>query len=468
MAFYKNAIELIEDLEKNEPRKIRVYNLGENLGMDFAFYGHFLALKRFFPKITIELYRSNIDETNTIGFENWKGKAKLPVDDIKMEIVKQRYPDGNDWVKKLVNNPNDIFSKEFLDATSCDYVWLIGMGTCESMKEYLKPKIGGIESDVVLDALEKHAEKISFNPLHNKEIDISKYSVEIKPWYRTLAEYLVDDLEEYPFTFIDTPFSLQCRDSFRDYIRISLRWPDHVRWYYSIDRQYEILFESFKKIKSVGKQVKVVYSLKDGEVGNNFNRGQTIDKLLKVKSLCDDMILTYSWPSNPYFGRPSEEQELMKLKSAGFNKIMKVDVWDDLLLSSACKVVLSDPGGFMEVLHLIRNDKDTLLMFPISAGHLCTYLTLNKDRKPVYCKVNPLLLKQAYNIQATLSPLDDPEGYRTLYWNIDFQNQYWKIGENLHGDDLIYFEAAQQNVFKQMYNQTKDDLIDEVVKQYIK
>jgi hypothetical protein len=212
-----------------------------------------------------------------------------------------------------------------------------------------------------------------------------------------------------------------------DYIRFSLRWPDHVRWYYSIDRQFEVILEIMRRVREAGKPVKVMFSLKDGEIGNNFNRGQTLQRLRQVQDAADEILFTYSWTSRPYHARKTEAEELISLASAGITNVKRVDIWEDLLISQACKTYLSDPGGFAEVICLLRHPGSTFL-FPVSYGHLCTYVTLDADRKPVRSKVAPVVLDQAYGCEATLSAPDDPRGLQNT-----------SLGPPLQGRDPPYW-----------------------------
>ena len=106
-----SAEQLALEFESNPKLKIKVFNLGENAGMDLAYFCHYHVLKELFPEIVIDLCRSNVDETNCIGQETYRGKVKLPVDNFNMAIVKQRYPDGSDWIQKLNKKDFQLFQK---------------------------------------------------------------------------------------------------------------------------------------------------------------------------------------------------------------------------------------------------------------------------------------------------------------------------------------------------------------------
>lgn len=461
-----SAQELLQDLRSGRNIDIKVFNLGENLGMDFAYFGHYMALQEIFPNVKIDLFRSNVDETNCIGLETYQNKANLPVRSMVMATVKQRYggQSGPDWTHFLNNHNYDIFSNNFRSILGYDYVWGIGYGSAPCWKDQYPEETRFLGSDTVSAAIEMHLRETNAFPNY-PVLDLAN-TKDLRPWDRTLMEYLVYQREDYPFTFNRT-FQILDGERYQDYMRVGLRWPDHVRWYWSIERQYEALFDIIGKIRQAGKPVKLIYTLKDGEVGNNFNRGQSLELLRRVQDLCDDCLFTYSWPLAPYIGRISEYQELVNLKQAGIRKIKKVDVWEDLLLSSMAKVYFSDPGGFAEVICMLRKSETTFLM-PTSFQHLCTYITLNQNREPINLKIHPVCVSQGYDCCPVLSAPDDPEGYRTLHWNIYFKEQVYKIGDNNHGDDWKYFQLAQDNVFKEMYDLTHHDLVNAIVEQYLK
>lgn len=468
MAIYVSPQDLLTDLRTNRPIKIKVFNLGENLGMDFAYYCHYMALRKLFPNVSITLARSNVDETNCIGLDKWQGKVVLPINDLQMAVVSQRYGDGRDWVNHLQDGHFHIVPLSFRNVDGYDYICGIGIGESPIwLKQYPDKKV--INTSIILAVVEQHLNESGYIG-DGTPLDLGEHT-QIKPWSRTLLEYFNINDQTYPFTFTPQYIAHINPQQYSDYIRLSLRWPDHVRWYYSIDRQFEVVYDILKKIKEAGKPVKVMYSLKDGEIGNNFNRGQTLDKLRRIVDLSDDFLFTYSWPLRPYHARAPEWVERGKLATIGItgDKVKQVDVWEDLLISSYCKTYLSDPGGFAEIISILRRNRaDSTFLFPVSFGHLCTYITLNRNREPIALKINKEVVDMSYDCQATLSAPDDPEGYRTIYWTLKYKDDIRQIGENNHGDDWKYFEEAQHTVFKDWYERSKDQLINEVVKQHIK
>lgn len=461
-----NHIELLELLQNTPSLKIKVFNLGENLGMDFAYFGHYMALKKYFPNITIDLYRSNVDETNCIGLENYQGKVILPVDKMEMAIVSQRYPDGTDWCTKLNREDYSIFTDEFRSIENYDLILGIGYGSAPCWQKQYPSNTKFINANTIKAAIELYLKQENKLPELNK-INLGINHSKIKPWERTALEYLVFDDSKYPFTFTEEYKSLVQASKYKNYLRVGLRWPDHVRWYYSIERQFEILINVLHRIRKQGKPVNLIFTLKDGEIGNNFNRGQTLQLLKRVQDMCDNCLFTYSWPFKPYHGRKTENQELDSLKHAGIKNVKKVDVWEDLLISSSCKVYLSDPGGFAEVISMLRKPHTTFL-FPVSFQHSCTYITLDHDNNPINLKVNQIVADQFYDCTPVLSAPDDPEGYRTTHWNLQYLEDKRVIGDNCHGDDWMYFQAAQQTVFKDWYLATRESLIYNVCNEYLK
>jgi len=459
----------LSDLKTGRHIRIKIFNLGENLGMDFAYYCHYTMLRKLFPNVELVLCRSNVDETNCIGLETYEEKVNLPVHRLQVAEVKQRYPDDSDWVKQLQRGNYDIIDYEFRDMGGYDYLCGIGIGESPVWLDQYRAHGDGLQvinTSVILQAIEKHIAETG--AVDKPLLKLPKYT-EIKPWARTLLEYMcVDDLT-YPFTFTEDYMKKINPWHYSDYLRISLRWPDHVRWYYTIERQYSVVFRILKKIRAASYPVKVIYSLKDGEVGNNFNRGQTLNHLRGIQNMCDECIFTYSWTSQPYRGRLSEERELINLRKAGIKDVRKLDLWEDLLTSSHCKTYLSDPGGFAEIISILRRKHaSSTFLFPVSFGHLCTYITLDANRQPIGLKVNPIVIDHAYDCKPTLSAPDDPEGYRTMFWDMRYKDDVRKIGENCHGDDWMYFEKAQKTVFKDWYKWTADSLVDTVVEEHLK
>lgn len=464
-----NHIDLLNDLKSGRPIRIKVFNLGENLGMDLAYFDHYHALKHYFPNVEIHLYRSNVDETNCIGLENWRGKVELPVDNLEMAVVRQRYPDGQDWAQKLNNHQWDIFTPDFRNIEGFDYIWGIGYGSAPCWQAQYPEETKFIQASTV-QALFTAVPEVVEKSRSMSEVYAGINSQDIKPWERTALEYALPDSlieTQYPFVFTPEFRYYLSADQFKNCIRVGLRWPDHVRWYYSIERQFEFVHEVITKLRNSGSPVNMVFTLKDGEVGNNFNRGQTLQHLRRLQDACDQSLFTYSWTANPYQHRLSEQQELARLRDAGIKNVQKVDVWEDLLISSACKVYLSDPGGFAEVICNLRDPESTIL-FPTSFNHSATYVSLNQDKVPVKLKINRVSANQFYRCDPVLSAVDDPEGYRTLHWNMQYLDDKRKIGDNNHGDDWQHFENAQANVFKDWYYATKDALGDAVVKEMLK
>jgi hypothetical protein len=444
------------------PIRIKVCNFGENLGMDFAYFCHYLSLKRAFPNVSIELFRSNVDETNCIGLETHHGKVSLPVSSLSVAVVSQRYPDGSDWVQRLVRGDDSLFPGTFSDGSGADYIWGIGMG---SSPQWLSrfPGHPWLNSPIVREAVERfNAETGKLQRVAPALLDLGPLEADIVPWDRTLLEHLCYQDAGYPFRFRDEYVRDQAPEQFADYLRVGLRWPDHVRWYYSLDRQYEVLFEILRRLKRSGREVKVLYTLKDGEVGNNFNRGQTLQRLREVQDACDDVLFTYSWPLRPYFGRKTEAEELKCLAHAGIRRVRRVDIWEDLLMSSHCKVYLSDPGGFAEVISMLRKDSTSTFLFPVSFNHASTYITLSRNLRPERLKVSPVTISQSYSCKPTLNPPEEAPR-RVIHWDVAFRDKHYRIGNDCHGDDWKYFEEAQATAFREMYSMTRDELINGVV-----
>ena len=454
---------LLNDL-KNGPQRIVVYNIGENLGQDLAYFSFYQAIKQYFPQTKILLYRSNVDETNCIGLEDWPAYAKLPVDDLRVAEVKQRYPDGKggeeDWVARL-HKDKPVFPDWFLNPGNADYLWMIGMASSPMWTEGF-PGAKIISSSTVAAAIEKYVTEENILP--STPVIDTGVNDKLVPWERMLLEYLVLDNPSYPVRFTPSPEYIWS-SQYKDYLRVSLRWPDHVRWYYSIDRQYEMLFEIIDRVRKAGKPVKLVYTLKDGEVGNNFNRGQTHQMLRAVQDACNDVLFVYSWPKAPYRGRPTEQEELDKLKKFGIKNVKKLGIWEDLMLAYHCKTYFSDPGGFAELITTIRKDHQNLFLMPVSYNHGCSYITLNHERKPVNLKINPLCVRQFYSCVPTLNPPEESPR-RVTHWTVSYGGKTWKIGDDCHGDDWLAFQNAQEDVFKEMYQATKKDLVAGVVRSY--
>jgi len=67
---YVSSQAFLDDLKSGRSIKIKVLNLGENLGMDFAYFCHYRMMRKFFPGVTIDLYRSNVDETKLHRIRN--------------------------------------------------------------------------------------------------------------------------------------------------------------------------------------------------------------------------------------------------------------------------------------------------------------------------------------------------------------------------------------------------------------
>ncbi len=110
---YVSSTDFLQDCRTGRPIRIRIFNLGENLGMDFAYFCHYHSLKKAFPNVTLDLCRSNVDETNCIGFDQHHGRGVLPIDSLQMAVVRQRYPDGTDWVQRLHAGDMSIFPPGF-------------------------------------------------------------------------------------------------------------------------------------------------------------------------------------------------------------------------------------------------------------------------------------------------------------------------------------------------------------------
>ena len=452
--------EFLLRLQENPNLKIAVCNFGENLGMDLAYFCHYFVLKEQFPDITLDLFRSNVDESNCIGQDTWPGKVRLPLNDYILLSVKQRYPNGMDWVQKLSNKDFSIFPSGLIDRLhQYDILWAIGMASSEAWLSNFST-MACIESPDVYNLLRKTN---PFTTITN--LDVPK---EYRPWPRTAMEYACYDKPGYPFAFTQEFSSkMLAIADWSKYMRVSLRWPEYMRWYYTIDRQYKVLFDIISGIKASGKPVNIIYNLKNGEIGNCFNRGQTLDRLQAINQICDSCIFTYSATQNPYFHRRTEEQELETLRQIGINPL-KIGFWEDLYICSTVKVYFSEHGGLAEVVPILRKDPDTSLVWPTSYEHAAVHLTCNSDGIPFRKKSNDLTYKQSYDREAFILEADNIGPRRVDHWRISFKGKDHIIGDKCNGDDWKYFDAAQDTVFKEMYEYTRHDLVKEIVSQYIK
>ena len=454
--------ELLRILKQDKKIKIKVFNLGENLGMDFAYFGHYMSLRSLFPNLEVHLCRSNVDETNCIGLDRHDGKVLLPVDSLSMATVQQRDENERDWVSKINSGDLSIFSPEFLETDSFDVVWCIGMASSPQWTNRIKKPI--ISSGTVREAVELNLREIGCID-GSTPIEVGCKETEVREWDRTALEYLCHFSKAYPFLWTEESLRSDLAMNYRDYLRVGLRYPDSVRWYYSIERQIDMLFEIIAEIRAANKPVKIVFTLKDGEVGNNFNRGQSHTFLNRLQSVCDDILFTYSWPSKPYHGRPTEAQELKKLREYGITNVRKLDIWEDILLATNCKVYFSDPGGFAEVISMTRKDSNTTFLMPVSFNHASTYLTLNARREVIRTKINPICTRHFYSCVPTLNPPDEIPR-RVTHWDLSFQDRKYKIGEDCRGNDWWYFEQAQGTVFKDLFEITSKELTRSIAKQY--
>jgi len=462
---YISPQEFIKDLRSGRPIKIKVLNLGENLGMDFAYFCHYKIMKEFFPNVEIHLYRSNVDETNCIGLETYRGKVNLPVDDLQMAVVKQRYQlEGGgetDWVNLLNEGDPTVFPDGFVSDEGFDYIWRIGMASAPILEQFW-PTAKWIDSNIAANALEIHNNEVAHLGLGRKV-----YPIDGKVgWDRTLLEYMCMDDDDYPFTFTDEYIAenMDLAYNYRDYLRVGLRWPDYVRWYYGINKQFNVIFDIVRRLRELGKPVKIIFTLKDGEVGKNFNRGQTPDLLARLQDMCDDILFTYSWTVAPYHHRLSEKHELQQLRNCGIENVRRLDIWQDILLARNCKTYLSDPGGFAEFITILRTNRYSNFLFPVSFEHAATYITLDRDREPIKFKVHPIVIDQCFQCTPTLNP----ENTRTTHWDIKYKDSEAQIGDDNHGDDWLHFQNAQDGIYTEWYNSTAPDLVAAVVESYIK
>jgi len=128
-------IEILEQyLLAGKPVSIKVFNMGENLGADFAYLCHFHVLRKLFNTLIIDMYRSNVDETNAIGFGNTDLFLDyFPTTRVFEELVKQHYVDGTDWVQKLNNKEFDILSEFFRDTGTYDFFTGVWYGRFRSL-----------------------------------------------------------------------------------------------------------------------------------------------------------------------------------------------------------------------------------------------------------------------------------------------------------------------------------------------
>lgn len=493
-----NPTELADFLTAKPNAKIAIFNLAENIGMDLAYFCLYHSLRQLFPNITLDLFRSNVDETNCIGFEKINNYAKHPLNSVQMAVVKQRHSDGADWLTHLQRGER-IFPDAFYDIGRHDLILGIGIGGADFWLKQLpeKPLIDAATAQAAVKLLHARApadgdEKIRSAPPPNSDQKNSEKTSDrairggaatdrsvpgeiadmIKPWERTALEYLQLDNPAYPVQFHPAFVASPLGQNYRDYLRISLRWPDYVRWYYGIERQYDVVRGVIAKIRAAGQPVKLIYNIKDGEIGNNFCRGQSLEHLASIKNLLnqpgDDLVFTYSWTVAPYRGRQTEAQERAKLRKIGIpeEKILKLNLWEDLLQSSTCRTYLSDPGGFAEAISMFRPAEDTFL-FPVSWHHAGTYTTMDADNKPIRAKISPVCLRQCYRCTPTVVEADEKGPRRVKFWTVQYGDDIQQIGEDCMGNDHEFFAAAQETVYKRWFERSSPELIDAIVKSYL-
>lgn len=468
---------LEDDLVNERPVSIKVFNLGENLGADFAYFCHFHVLRKLFPGSDpyenglgpeITMARSNVEDTNAIGFGQAPNYLYYVPVEIAESLVKQHYPDGKDWVQKLQAGELSILSEEFRSTEQYKYVTGYGMGDSEVWRSQYDDQSKWITIHELTSLLHKHAagRLPDLEPAAPKEVElITADSRSVGQWSRMAMEYKCFEDEEYPFQF-DGRTKNRFAQYGDDYLYVSLREPDHVRWYYSVDRQYDLLFSVINRLRSEGKPVKIVYTLKDGEVGNNFNKGQDIRRLKMVQDLADDVLFHYCWTENPRRGRPTEEQELARLKQAGITNVVRTNIWEALALAAASKVYLSEPAGFAEIITVVRRLKpETTFLFPSSAHQLNIYVTRDQNGVPLRHKVNPVCFRQSYTCIPKMGPPDENNFRFVSHWDVRYGNDRVQIGDNCQGDDWKYFRQAQDTVFKDWFHKTKQELIESIARE---
>lgn len=459
--YRKVSHDWVLDYLKSSPQvKIVVHCFGENLGMDFGYFDLWHLLRRELgTRLHLTLCRANVDETNCIGFDRLMDTCETPLDAFHHGMVKQKYPDGRDWVQHLTSSDLSIFPASFKQLDLGTLLVTIGMANSEAWLSQFS------EATCDVNTL-REAVRLLLPPCKD---DAGQWTVEkINPWDRNSFESHVIDSPDYPVKWRDTSYSLA--ETAKDYLRVSLRWPDNVRWYYTIDRQFQVLHDIVERIKQKGRPPKIIFNLKDLDLENNFNRGQTLRKIRDLKDVCNDFVCTYAWVAVPRPGRPTLATELEKLRAHGLRNIRQVNVLQDLRICSAAKVYLSEPAGMAELIGGFRKKPESTFTFPVGKHHLGSYALFNVgcDMQPraSHLKVHPVVQKHSYKIHADMSATDDPLGYRTLRWHVEGSGAKATIGENLRFDDHLYFEAAQETVFRQMYENSRCDLIEAVAETY--
>lgn len=469
------AIEQLEqDLLEGRVVTIKVFNLGENLGADFAYLCHFRTLRTMFQSKSgtppyIKMFRSNVDETNAIGFGDANMYLEYFPTDIHEEFVKQRYIDGKDWVQKINNHELDILSDKFRNTVGFTYFIGYGIGEAPQWKRNY-PEDKWITIHELTELLHKYADSklpslptIDLPELNN----ITDRARPIGQWSRMALEYKCFNDPYYPFAFAD-----HLRDRFKvynDYIYVSLRKPDHVRWYYNVQRQFDVLLNLIRELQANGHPAKIVFTLKDGELENNFNMDQSLSMLKQIQDEADDVLFHYCWTANPRPGRLTESHELDRLKSVGITNVIRTNIWEALALANACKCYLSEPAGFAEIITVVRRHRpDTTFLFPSSSHQLNIYVTRNQDDVPVKYKVNPLCFAQAYTCTPHMGEPNEQGIQFVSHWMVKYADSEVQIGDNCHGDDWKYFLQAHDGVFFTWYNETHQDLVNAIVEQMLK
>lgn len=454
--------EFLQDLLTNRKIRIKIFNLGENIGMDFGYYCHFFCLKKAFPNVELHMIRTNLAECNSIGLGKYKNTCKPPLDILEEREVRQWYPDGSNWYERLLAGRTDLIPDYDYNMDGYDYYWGLGSGELPIWHQHFPENLKYITSSSVLAVIVNHNNKNKvFRELPTIEPPHQFNLLDCSPWSRTSLEHLCFMDDDYPVAWLDNS------KKYSDYLRVGLRWPDYVRWYFSIEDQINLVKEVIASIKSTGNKVKIIYSLKDFELENNFNRGQTLEWLKFVNDNCDEALFTYSWCEVGMPDRPSEHEQLKKLFSVGITNIKRLTIWEDLQMCCNAKVYLSEPAGMAEVVYMARPHKESTFIFPTNQSHSGTLVVEDSQRRLVGLRCNPLVFAHLYKCQPIMSELDDPP-HRLKSWRISWDDNMIEMPEDFPGGDFNWFQSLVPTVFKEFAQAVTAPLVDEIVKQYLR
>ena len=462
---------ILADFMSGRPIKIKIYNFGENIGGDFQFFCHFYCIKKFFPNVYLDMCRSNLGESNCIGFGDWQDRVKIPLDRMVEVEVLQWYPDGENWIQKLQKGDMEIIPRLERDIAGYDYVWGIGWGGNKVWLEQFrrnKPDLIFLEAHDISAVIRQYTLTYnkgyaSLSPIHIEGFDPSNLQL----WGRNILEYLCYKESDYPIQFLKINPLL---DSYKGYLRVSLRWPDFTRWYYPIDKQWGVLFNIVQEIKRRGKPANILFSLKDFELLNTFNQGILWGDMKYLQGLADDIVWTYSWTSTPRASRPSEYQERTRMQDYGLMKTLRLSIWEDLYLCDIAKVYLGEPAGMSEVVYMTRKDKNGTFLFPCVSHHANAFTTLDPEKRLLQLKVNPLTAQQIFQCSPTMSEKSDGKGVQKLVsWDLSYNGVGLKMGPEWMGDDWGFFNSPEvKDLHKTWADMTSSAIIEAVVDYYCK